>query len=82
MPIVMKLKNERACPTVVCDLCHEEIEDAREGNAQWMMGQEGQGDGATIFFTHTNGRFLPSARWGGASVWLMEYAPRGLACPR
>jgi hypothetical protein len=52
MPIVMKLKNERSCPTVVCDVCQEEIEDARDGNAQWMMGEEGQGDGAAVFFTH------------------------------
>jgi hypothetical protein len=52
MPIVMKLKVERSCPMVVCDICHQEIEDARDGIAQWMMGEEGQGDGATLYFTH------------------------------
>ena len=52
MPIVMKLKDERSCPTVVCDVCHQEIENAKDGNAQWMMGEEGQGDGATLSFTH------------------------------
>jgi hypothetical protein len=34
MPIVMKMKKYRSCPMVVCDVCHKEIKDARQGNAQ------------------------------------------------
>src|SRR5947207_2956868 len=45
MPIVMKLKDKRSCPTVVCDVCRKEIKDARDGNAQWMMGEAGGGGG-------------------------------------
>jgi hypothetical protein len=48
----MKLKKERSCPTVVCDFCGEEIEDARDGNCQWRMGEEQAGPGATLYFTH------------------------------
>src|SRR5262249_8151915 len=72
MPILMKLKNERSCPTVVCDVCRQEIEDARDGNAQWMMGQEGQGDGATLYFTHKrcchafDNAARAAGRWPGA----------------
>jgi hypothetical protein len=52
MPIVMKLKNDQSYPAVVCDVCNKEIEDATDGNAQWMMGEETQGVGATLYFTH------------------------------
>jgi hypothetical protein len=51
MPIVIKLKKERACPVVVCDFCGEEIQDAKQGNAEWKFDEE-KGSGATIFFTH------------------------------
>jgi len=52
MPIVMRLKGNRSCPTVVCDVCGKEIADARDGNAQWMMGEEKNGTGAALYFTH------------------------------
>lgn len=52
MPIVMRLKGERSCPTVVCDVCGKEIADAKDGNAQWMMDEEKKGIGSTLYFTH------------------------------
>jgi hypothetical protein len=48
MPIYMRLKGNRYCPTVVCDVCGQEIEDANDGNAQWMMDEAG----AALYFMH------------------------------
>jgi hypothetical protein len=52
MPIVMRLKDRRSCPTVVCDVCGKEIKAASDGNAQWMMDEEQHDSGATLYFTH------------------------------
>jgi hypothetical protein len=52
MPILMRLKGNRFCPTVVCDVCGQAIEDAKDGNAQWVMDEEEYGAGAALSFTH------------------------------
>jgi hypothetical protein len=52
MPIYMSLKGNRHCPTVVCDVCGQEIEDATDGNAQWVMDEEEYGAGGALYFTH------------------------------
>jgi hypothetical protein len=52
MPLVMRIKGRRSCPVAVCDFCGQEIEDAKDGNCQWKMGEEEAGQGATLYFTH------------------------------
>lgn len=75
MPIVMKLKN-LSSPTVVCDVCHKEIMEARHGNAQWIMGEEGQENGMMMFFTHKQccHAFDEAARARGKSTGSQELA--------
>jgi hypothetical protein len=52
MPVVIKLKNNRSCPIVVCDFCGQEIEDVGDGNSQWKMEEAEEAAGATLYFTH------------------------------
>jgi hypothetical protein len=50
MPLTMNTDGRISMPGVICDVCGKGIEDARNGNAQWLMGEEGKG--CTIYFTH------------------------------
>ncbi len=50
MPLTMNTDGRRARPGVICDVCGKDIKNARDGNAQWLMGEEGKG--CTIYFTH------------------------------
>lgn len=52
MPIVIKSKGRLAAPCVVCDHCGEEIEDARDGNYQWVMGRSATEPAQPVYFTH------------------------------
>jgi YHS domain-containing protein len=46
----MNTDGRLAKPGVICDVCGKDIEDVRNGNAQWITGREGKG--CTIYFTH------------------------------
>jgi hypothetical protein len=50
MPLTMNTDGRLSMPGVTCDVCGEPIKKAREGNAQWMMDEEG--NNCTIYFTH------------------------------
>jgi hypothetical protein len=50
MPLIMNCDGQRACPNVFCDACGKQIKEASDGNAQWVMGDEGKG--CTVYFTH------------------------------
>jgi len=52
MPLTMNTDGQRAKPGVICDACGKPITEARDGNAQWKMGDEGKGSGCRIYFTH------------------------------
>jgi hypothetical protein len=40
------------CPIIICDYCGEPIEDARNGNYQWVLSADYTALGSEIYFTH------------------------------
>ena len=52
MPLTIKFRDGRYCPTVVCDHCAEEITDAADGNYHWRIGLNDTDFGKQIYFTH------------------------------
>jgi hypothetical protein len=53
MGLQIKIEGGRYRPVVACDHCGEEIDDARQGNYQWRVEENGNpADGGLIFFTH------------------------------
>ena len=46
MPIEMRIEGNRCCPSVVCDVCQEPINDIG-GNVLWHHGA-----GEQVYFTH------------------------------
>jgi hypothetical protein len=52
MPLTMNCDGRRARPGIICDFCLKDIKDVKDGNAQWIAGDEGKGAGCRIYFTH------------------------------
>jgi uncharacterized membrane protein YjfL (UPF0719 family) len=52
MPLAILRKNERDCPSFVCDHCGEEITSTKDGNYQWVMSADAGYLLRTLHYTH------------------------------
>jgi hypothetical protein len=52
MSLQMICVEGRFRPVVVCDHCGEQIADAKDGNYEWRMREDGQIEDGQIYFTH------------------------------
>lgn len=53
MPLVIQRQGKADRPVILCDYCRQPIEQAEDGNYQWVMARDGQvTDGGPAFFTH------------------------------
>jgi hypothetical protein len=52
MPLEIKEEGGRYLPIAVCDQCYDEISDARDGNYQWLIEEDGRPWDGRICFTH------------------------------
>ncbi|KKM64894.1 hypothetical protein LCGC14_1496830 [marine sediment metagenome] len=90
MSLVITLKDSpgapgRSSPTIICDVCEEEIKTAGEGMYEWVSEAEVDGRGrATVYFAHTGDCSWESKRRGRSSsiplVALPAYLLRNLGC--
>jgi hypothetical protein len=52
MPLQIKRESGLDRPVVICDHCGLEITEAKDGNYEWEVGEEGEILNGTIYFTH------------------------------
>lgn len=76
MPIVMQLlrENNRDIygPTVICDQCGEPIEDAKKGNTEFRVNENGAPvDGVIVFLHKACSRAFEDAH-GGRVHWFFD----------
>jgi hypothetical protein len=69
MPLMIEMTEWGAGPIVVCDHCGEPIEDAGDGNYQWLAETEHDRVRRYLFFTHKGCCDEFEATRGGAAAW-------------
>jgi hypothetical protein len=54
MPIIQEVRGKRVGPVVYCDVCDQSIQDAGDGNVQWIANDSHGRTQRTapLFFTH------------------------------
>jgi hypothetical protein len=52
MPLEIKEEAGLFMPIIVCDHCYEEIADARDGNYEWLVEDDGRPWDGRMYFTH------------------------------
>jgi hypothetical protein len=59
----------RSCPVVFCDYCYKQITEARDGNYEWLAGNDGRPLDGNIYFTHRRCRHAFEETFGGKAAW-------------
>ena len=72
MPLQIKHAEGITMPIIICDFCHEQITDAKEGSYQFRMPDEGEVIN-DIFFTHEKccrafEKLEPESLWSSVSL--------------
>jgi len=52
MPIRIKQSEAQSRVVVICDVCAEEITDAKKGNYYWRLNEDGSLHSGVIYFNH------------------------------
>ncbi len=69
MPVQIVLENNLSCPKVFCDFCWLEIKDAKDGNYEWLMDDQGRIVDGKLFFTHKHCCYPFETVNGGRAHW-------------
>lgn len=59
-------------PAVMCDYCGHEITDAKNGNYEWLINDNGNPVDGTLFFTHKQCCYLFEETNGGRVNWCCD----------
>jgi hypothetical protein len=85
MPLMIQFMGRVAAPKIVCDHCHQLIEDATDGNYHWSHAQGGEpGQLAAVYFTHKAcchpfEAARPEGQWGAIELeWLVAFLAENL----
>ena len=70
MPLQITIKNDLACPVVICDFCAKEIETATDGNYEWQVDEHGKPATGQILFTHKKCCLPFEDANGGRNQWF------------
>ena len=84
MPLRMVVDERgRSCPQVFCDWCGDQIVAAKNGNYEWLVGDDRVPITGELVFTHKNCSYPHRKTKGGIWSWgelreLVLYLPRNL----